>query len=341
MLYSAAMKVTSLLLGALFAGIVCLPAIGGAVEIVPFRTFNQSPVIQVFRLPALGASKVLEKGRKEASLVFDLANNYADDVSGSESITLDGETSRLNFAGRMGLGNGLEIGVELPWVFQRGGFLDGFIDDYHRTFGFSRGGRDKAPKDRLLFRYSRNGRDLLRIEDSSSGIGDVRLTAGFQLYRRDDERPRSLALRMALKLPTGDSDELHGSGSTDAGLWVSGSQGWRTGSGLWEVFAGGGILGMTEGDVLPDQQRNAVFFGSLGAGWNPLPWLVLKVQFDGQTPFYKDSDLKELDSNSVQVITGGSLRLSERSALEIGVSEDLTVGTSPDVVFHFALSHAF
>jgi hypothetical protein len=98
---------------------------------------------------------------------------------------------------------------------------------------------------------------------------------------------------------------------------------------------------MTESDVLPDQQRNVVAFGSLGAGWRPLSWLVLKVQFDGHTAFYKDSDLVELSSDSVQIVTGGSLIFSERTTLDIGVSEDLVVRTAPDVVFHFALSHRF
>jgi hypothetical protein len=98
---------------------------------------------------------------------------------------------------------------------------------------------------------------------------------------------------------------------------------------------------MTKGNVLPDQQQNAVAFGSLGAGWHPLPWLTLKVQFDGQTAFYKDSDLVELSSNSMQVVMGGSLHFSDSTVLDIGVSEDLVVKTAPDVVFHIALRYRF
>jgi hypothetical protein len=98
---------------------------------------------------------------------------------------------------------------------------------------------------------------------------------------------------------------------------------------------------MTKGNVLPDQQHDAVAFGTLGVGWHPLPWLTLKVQFDGQTAFYNDSDLVELSSNSMQVVMGGSLHFSESTALEIGVSEDLVVKTAPDVVFHLALRYRF
>jgi hypothetical protein len=98
---------------------------------------------------------------------------------------------------------------------------------------------------------------------------------------------------------------------------------------------------MTDGDVLPDQQQNFVAFSSLGAGWSPISWLALKLQFDGHTAFYRDSDLVEPSSNSVQSVTGGMLAFSERTTLDIGVSEDLVVKTAPDVVFHFALRHRF
>jgi hypothetical protein len=98
---------------------------------------------------------------------------------------------------------------------------------------------------------------------------------------------------------------------------------------------------MSDGDLMPDQQRNTALFGSLGAGWKPLTWLVLKVQIDGQSAFYKNSDLDELSSPTAQIIAGGSFIFSENVALEIGLSEDIIVKTAPDVVFHFALSYRF
>jgi hypothetical protein len=38
---------------------------------------------------------------------------------------------------------------------------------------------------------------------------------------------------------------------------------------------------------------------------------------------------------------GGTLHFSERTALDLGVAEDLIIKTSPDVVFHFSLRHRF
>ena len=98
---------------------------------------------------------------------------------------------------------------------------------------------------------------------------------------------------------------------------------------------------MTEGNVLPDQQKRWVGFGSLGIGWAPLDWLSFKVQADAHTPFFSDSDLKEIAANAVQLIVGGTISFSEKTALDIGVSEDLIVNTSPDVVFYFTLRTRF
>ena len=341
MLIFLTMKRAAILCLAPLVLLLCIPLAGHPFDILPFHTTNQSPVVQIFGLPALGDSRILAAGGKELTLVLDVANNYVDDSARGEHITLDGETYRLDLVGRFGIGNRLELGFEIPYVFQSGGVLDGFIENYHTTFGFPQGGRDQAPNGRLLFNYQRNGANLFRVDQCNSGLGDLRLTAGYQLYEDDAESPRALALRASLKIPTGDSNVLHGSGSADLALWLTGSQGWKTAGGLWEIYGGGGILGMTRGNVLPDQQQNAVAFGSLGGGWRPLSWLTLKVQFDGSTAFYKDSDLVELSSGSVQVVMGGTLHFSDRTALDIGISEDLVVKTAPDVVFHFALRHLF
>jgi hypothetical protein len=341
MLIFLTMKRAATLFLALLVLLLCTPWAVHPFDIIPFHTQNQSPIVQIFGLPAISDSRILPAGSKELTLILDIANNYVDESARNERITLDGETYRLNLAGRFGIGNRLEFGFEIPYVFQNGGFLDGFIKNYHSTFSLPQGGRGQAPKDRLLLNYQRNGSNLFRIDQSNSGIGDLRLTAGFQLYRDDTESPRALAIRASLKVPTGDSDDLHGSGSTDLALWLTASQGWKTTIGMWEIFGGAGILGMTKGDDLPDQQQNAVAFGSLGAGWHPLAWLTLKVQFDGHTAFFKDSDLVELSSGSVQIVMGGTLHFSDRTALDIGVSEDLVVKTAPDVVFHFALYHRF
>jgi hypothetical protein len=312
-----------------------------AFDITPFSSTNQSPLIQIYGLPSAGSAIVLPPGGKEFRATLDQASNYVDEQTRRETILLDGETTRLTLGGRYGLSKDVEVGVAIPALVRGGGFLDGFLIDYHDLFGFPQGGRDQAPRNRLLYRYSRDGVEKLRIDGSGSGIGDISLMAGYQLYHDANQYPRAVALRASVKLPTGDSGSLNGSGSTDVSVWITASDDYRVPLGHATLYGAGGVMVMSKGDVLPDQRRDYAGFGTIGVGWNPLSWIALKVQMDAHTPFYRDSDLKALGANAAQLLIGGTLGLSERTTLDIAVSEDIATTTSPDVVFHFTLSTRF
>ena len=319
--------------------ILFFPPVAAAAQIVPFDSTNQSPLIRIYGLPGTGNAVLLPQGGMEVGLDVALSNNYTDHENARERIILDGETTRFTVAARYGLLPRMELGVKIPYIRHNGGFLDGFIESYHGAFGFPNGGRDQAPRDRLLYRYQRDGVEKIRVDSSGSGIGDLQLTASFPLY---EEKGRGMTLNAALKLPTGDSDRLRGSGSTDLALWLhEGLGGAFATAGKWASYGSAGILFMTEGNVLPDQQKRWVGFGSLGVGWSPLDWISFKVQADAHTAFFGDSDLKEIASEAVQLIIGGTISFSERVALDIGVSEDLIVNTSPDVVFYVTLRTRF
>ncbi len=94
-------------------------------------------------------------------------------------------------------------------------------------------------------------------------------------------------------------------------------------------------------DLLSDQRRNLVGFVSLGCGWQPWTRLGLQLQFDGHSPFYRQSTLEEISDFSGQLAIGGSLALGEQTVLELAVVEDIIVATAPDVVFHLALRTQF
>ncbi len=325
----------------IFVIVIAFPNGLPAVEITPFATRNQGPLIQIFGLPPIGEASILNRGKWDGRFTIDLANTYINDSNTRERILLDGETTRFTLNGRYGIGRGFEVGLEVPYVIQGGGFLDSFIENYHSTFGFPNGGREQAPRNRLLYQYSRDGRLLLNVGESGNGPGDVRALGGYQIFRDEQNPARALAVRASLKFPTGDSGHLLGSGSTDFALWVVGSDDFKISLGHIGIYGGVGALAMTNGDILSDQQRPVVGFGTLGVGWAPLRWLALKVQTDAHTAFYRNSELRELNAFAAQLTVGGTLAFSQKTTLDIGVSEDVIVNTSPDVVFHLSLRHVF
>lgn len=310
-----------------------------AAEITPFETYNQSALVQIFGLPAPGRAKVLKKGEIEGRVAIDWANNYAHDSTDTETIMLDGESFRTTMIFGYGIADRFEAGLELPVISQSGGILDGFIEGWHSFFHLPNGTRSHDPRDRLLYRYEKNGDTRLNVTHGDTGIGDIRLTGATQLYQGGES---ALALRGMLKFPTGDTESLLGSGSTDFALWLSGNHDYQLGSwGDGAIFGSIGGLAMTKGDVLRSQQRPLVGFGSLGAGWSPSKHLALKLQVSSHSPFYSGSDLVELNAFSSLLVVGGTIAFTEKTALDLGLSEDILIDRSPDIAFHVALTSRF
>lgn len=316
------------------------PGIPFAAPVIsPFFSTNQNPIIQVHSLPAMGSAQILAEDGRRYRLVHELASHYTVKNTLNESLLFDGETNRSTFVYTRGEGKGWEWGAQIPYVRHGPGSLDSFIEDWHDTFGLPQGGRDTAPRNQLLYRYQRNGVTELLLNERTGGVGDLRLTAGkqWQTERAGEANAGWLALRAALSLPTGDSDALSGSGATELALWATAnrSESWFGYAG--NLFGGGGLLLMGSGEVLTDQQRRLAAFASLGAGAQVLPWLALKLQADIHSALYNKSSLKQINATAVQLLMGGDVRLSKQLQLSLMVSEDLTVGASPDVVFHVGL----
>jgi len=107
------------------------------------------------------------------------------------------------------------------------------------------------------------------------------------------------------------------------------------------LFGAAGGMAMSDGDVLKGQQENLAGFGTLGLGWGPAEWIDFKAQLSGHTAFFKGSELAELGNPALQLIVGGTLNFTEKTSLDIGVSEDVARNTSPDIALHLALRSRF
>ena len=312
-----------------------------ASDITPFYTQNQNPLISIFGLPSIGQSTVMGQGKSDLRLTLDQASNYTTDGNMRENIVIDGESTSFMLSGRYGIGYQVEVGMEIPFLIVGGGFLDGFIENFHSAFGFPNAGRGYAARNRLLYRYQRDGITMINMERSSQGLGDVRLMCGWQFYESAPNKAQRMSFRASLKLPTGDTGSFHGSGSTDLALWVVGDNDFKMPYGHVTLFGAAGAMAMTQGKILPDQQQPLVGFGALGIGYSPADWITLKIQTNAHTSFYRDSDLKQIDSASAQLTIGGALVFSAKTSLDIGVTEDIITATSPELVLHLSLCHKF
>lgn len=327
---------------AMLSGSTWLSGTAAGLEIEPFRTANRSPLVQAYGLPQETTPEVQGKGRWSASLTQDVANIYTVSNTAAEQLLLDGELYRWDLVVRYGLAERFEVGIELPFILQGGGFLDGFIEGWHSTWGFSQGGRTDGPRNRLTYRYTKDSVQRLNVTSSGQGIGDISLLAGYRLYDRQNNLDRdTLSVRAQLKLPSGDSASLRGSGSTDLSLLLTGSTNRLTEWGTVGLFGMLGGMLASDGDILKEQRNNLVGFGSAGIGWSPVHWIAFKTQLNLNTPLYRHSSLDQLSKTALMLTLGGTLRLPGNYLLDIGVAEDVAVTTAPDVTFHLGLSKRF
>ena len=171
------------------------------------------------------------------------------------------------------------------------------------------------------------------LSSNANGIGDVRLFAGWQLYRADGH---AVAIRLGAKFPTGDSAELLGSGGFDYSVGIAGDMDAVFGvSGLTAFYRLHGI-GIGKPDVLPDRYRDYAGQMSVGMGYALNERVELRVQGALRSALYH-SEVEALGESSGTLTFGSNVQLTDSLAMTIAVSEDVKVRTAPDVSFQVAL----
>jgi len=231
-------------------------------------------------------------------------------------------------------GSGLwSIGIEAPWIRHGGGVLDGFIEGYHDTFGFPDGGRDRVPRDRLLYRIVEGGITRLHLDASARGIGDLRVRVGREFLAQPDRR---FSIHGAIELPTGEVDKITGSGGTDVALWAEYR---RTGLLGFErlgisAMAGGVVPG--ESELLRGDPVDVIPIGHFGIQYRVSDRVELLAQTDGLGASY-DIASDVLGRAAVQGTLGGRIRVWKSLWLDLAVVEDLVSDSTPDVIFHLSL----
>ena len=306
----------------------------------PFATHNDNPLVRIFNIPGQAASDTLFRGETSITVFAEAISHFTGAVNSSERINIDGETHRITFRAARGLSNDFEAGVEISLLKHTGGFLDGLVNNWHAVFNLPRLGRDLVDDDLLNIQYRREDETLIDLIQTSAGVGDLILFFGKGLLEgRDEPKDTWLALRGQLSIPTGDPEQLYGSGSANLALWLQASR--RIGK-RWSLYGNTGISYLSTGEVLPDLQRHWVLFAGGGMGWQLFDSISLKLQVDTQTSAYKETELTQLGSTATQLSFGTTIGLAKRFELDIVVVENiLNSAASPDLGFSVAVRSIF
>ena len=304
-----------------------------------FALRNHNPFLQIFGLPTFQTATLAVSGELEYEVSADLTNHADSGENALESLVIDGESYSLTFSLRRRVAERLELGIDLPIVSHQGGFLDHTIKEWHSVLGVSNSNRS-GPSDELEFLYQGPGNNQYQLTSSSTGIGDVQLTAAIPLREASDADRRALAVRSSVKLPTGDEKKLHGSGAADfsLGLYASDTRSFLERELALSAFVGALVLG--DGDVLPDLQRSTVPFGGVAAKWQVTERLGILTQVYAQGDYF-DSDLEEIGSETFQLSIGADYHLPRQGmSLALAIVEDPIVDATPDFTIQFSIRSA-
>ena len=307
------------------------------IDIKPFASHNQSPLIHSFGLPNVEGGRIAKRGKFSISSTLILASNSTNAANQNEIVYFDGEMARLDLSAKYGITKRFEIGLNLPFINHSGGFMDSSIDDFHNTLGLPSGARANTPRGQMFYTYVRNEKSLINFNENSFGIGDISFELGFKLL---NNKTHSMALRTYLKLNNADKRKLLGSGTTDFSVQFSGQT-----SGLGPrpayFFYSLGYLRVGKGSLLEEIQNRNIIFASLGLAVKATSWLAPKIQFDYHSKFYNNSITQELGDYGLQFLLGADFIINEKLILTGGFSEDIKINTSPDFVLHLALNYSF
>ncbi len=263
-------------------------------------------------------------GRWTGSLSLDYASALEFNELPRAAYTLDSEILRF----RLGVGHDLGPRTFLLADAEVGGayagFLDGFLDWYHRTLGFHVRERERRPRND--FRYEiilPDGTSVFRAP-SDLFLGDLRLGFGFRINR-------SLQTVISATLPTSTAPAGYGRGAVSVNLLNT----IRLRPNPRLVIEGGLGFGYTgsHGD-LADVQREAFASANSGARYRFWGRQSLFANLFYHSPYYHDTTLPSLDRRELSLDFGWLLATRSGADWRIGLTEDLEPGgPGVDLIF--------
>jgi hypothetical protein len=246
-------------------------------------------------------------------------------------VFIDAEVTRLALAGRVGLGRGISISLEVPWISFSALHLDSGIESFHRLLGLADFQRTLFPNDRFQIVRQRPFGELT-YDDTvpRAGLGDVVAKASWRGGSGDGTR---LSADVAVKLPTGSADDYRGSGSADVGVAAGISRRFFASRRLGLHLEGAVVVpGRFRGDV-PTRLETAPFSRVLaGVDFRIGRRTFVSVSALREQAPYRNSSAGDSGRASVEIVIGLVRRFSPHVRAHLALTENVPrFGDAADV----------
>ncbi len=320
-------------LAALAALVALAPAVAQGQVAAPIPWQEAGPTARLFLQLPLEAPEPVPTGAASAELRLLYANTLVVAEGDRARVDVDLESALTTLLVRAGVAPGLEAWLGVAVNEDGGGFLDGFIEGVERTFSSRNFQRIGRPRDQARYELGPAGGGGIALAHATRGLGDT--TMGLKWLLRDGASGGpALALRAAVKAPTGDI--AVGSGTWDAGGGLVAAWTWPSAA-LRLALDGvvpGGRLRAADLDTGPAGSAQA----GLAVRWRP--WLTTHAQVSAHLSPMR-SGIPQLDRPIYDAALGASVALTPRlEVLLAGVENFASPRRGADAALVVALRFA-
>ena len=304
----------------------------------PLQVQNRFPIYLMFLSPQPASAQLPAQGVLKTYLSFDYSSIYVDERSSEWQILMDMEMTVINLALSYGLSHRAAVRLDIPLVHMGGGFLDGFLENYHDALGVSNYGRESRPKNSFAYRMEKNGELWLEGDAGGLQLADATLSAQWSLVPVSGYSHFKASLIAALKVPTGRTRYGFGSGRLDVGLFLP----VEFGSHPWSVYAMPGFIRHSDpktrgADV--SVHPNASFL--IGAAYDYSERLQLLAQLNYFSSPLEKTGIGMIDDGAVELALGFRYHANPTWQVEFAFCEDLFTRAAPDFNLHLGVTRFF
>ena len=290
----------------------------------PLAFKNQNPLyLEFLNIEPTGAS-VLARNNFSFRVDNTYSNVFEIGASQTNDLLIDAEVLRTALHFNYGIYDDMELGLEIPFIRFDTGFLDGFLQKYHKSFGFPNGGRETVSNGSFTYRLIKNGTAIYRVNQEDFNLGDIILNFKHNFIKEEKIKP-SVAWLFYFKFPTGDRGEGLGSGNPDFGFAAALEKNYKRFHGFLNLgyFVNGGQ------DPIQKYIYDVYFSYVIGGEFSISHPVSVVAQIYGGTPLLRGTGMQQLDDFPMDLQIGfkGEHPLKEKKNIRLtwqtGFSEDI------------------
>lgn len=311
----------------------------------PIGIRNQMPLYLFYLQMVPDVAGVTERNKFKVNADYTVSNITVSAFTPKTSlydIQIDLEVNRITLDLRYGLYDNLEIGLEVPYISLSSGYLDNVIETVEDGIGArTPRSRKRQGTNEFDYRFKYNGNFLINQRQSTEGLGDIVLTAKYQLLKDKGWFWPNLSARSAIKFPTAEKDDLLGSGEFDYGFGLLMDKGFFNRAFL---YIGANIIMIEKPSFFSVLGlKDEIFSGLLALEYFFTQRFSLVTQVTANSTPYPFSDTNPLDNEGYEWGLGLNYRLKEKKDISwhFAITENISAASSPDASVHTGINWKF